>query len=388
MARTAYVVTAKNGLEAFVYTEVVAMRLLGCDIVLFTTKLRPGPYMPHADWTIHGVHIPEVLAKQPLARLRYGRKYLATLREAVAFGTVPDFLIGAHYARVMEREGITHIHCHMGDRKLFVGYFAHKLTGIPLSSVVHAHEMLGSAPMPDGKLFRLALSACEKVVTISEYNKRFLNEQHGIPRDKIRVVRLFTGKPMVLERMRKKKLLLVANMVPKKGHGFLLEALGRLGREDWTLWIAGRFVDLGPERTVDVPRMVREAGMTDQVKVLGEVSDEVLRALYDACDIFCVPSVVERSLDGTILDQEGIPEVLKEAMTMGKPVIATRHTGMPEILQESLVDEHDVSGLAAALERLLESAEERRRQGEENRRRANEIYTNEDLGYLKGLFGH
>jgi len=344
--------------------------------------------MPHADWTVHQVRVPEVMSRQPLAKLKYGRKYLEAFREAVSFGVVPDFLVGAHYARVMENEGITHIHCHMGDRKLFVGYFAHKLTGIPLTVVVHAHEMLASAPKPDGRFFRHCMGACEKVVTISEYNRRYLNEHHGVPLDKISVVRLFTGKQMVLDRMRKKRLLLVANMVPKKGHRFLLDALSRLERDDWILWIAGRPIDLGPERTIDVPRMVGEAGMEDRVKVLGEVSDEVLRALYDACDIYCVPSLVERNKEGAILDQEGIPEVLKEAMTLGKPVIATRHSGMPEILAESLVDEHDVPALTAAIDRLLESEEERERQGAANRRRVDEVYTNEDLGYLKELFSH
>jgi len=306
----------------------------------------------------------------------------------VAFDAVPDFFIGAHYARVMEKEGITHIHCHMGDRKLFVGYFAHVLAGIPLTVVVHAHEMLGSAPKPDGRLFRHALAACTTVVTISDYNRQFLNREHGVPLDKIRVVRLFTGKQPVEERMRRKKLLLVANMVPKKGHHFLLDALRRLERDDWKLWIAGRPVDLGPERTVDVPRMVAEAGLSSRVKVLGEVSDEILSALYDACDIFCIPSVVERGRDGTVLDQEGIPEVLKEAMTLGKPVIATRHSGMPEVLEEILVDEHDVPALAAALERLLDSEEERTRLGRRNRERVDAIYTNEDLHYLKTLFRH
>ncbi len=386
--KIAYVVTARHGLEAFVYTEIEALNRLGCTISLFTTKYGSGPYMPRPDWVTYRAKIAAVLGSQFLVLFRHPAKYARLLGESIRMGTFVDFLIGMHYGRIMKRAGIGHIHCHMGDRKLFVGYYAHRLSGIPLSVTVHAHEMVGSAPKPDGRMFRLALGRCENILTVSEFNKRYLIDHHRVPAEKISVVRLFAGKDRVKGRLSRKKLLMVANWVPKKGHAFLLQALKSLDRDDWELWIVGRPVDLGRQRTIDVGAMVEEMQMHDRVKVIGEVSDEALAALYQACDIFCVPSVVERDTDGTVLDQEGLPEVLKEAMAYGKPVVSTRHTGIPELLEEVLVAEDDVEGLRQAIEGLLDSEEKRRRLGQRNRELVDEMYTNRDLTVMARIFLH
>ena len=54
---------------------------------------------------------------------------------------------------------------------------------------------------------------------------------------------------------------------------------------------------------------------------------------------------------------EGIPVALMEAMAAGVPVVATRLSGIPELVQDGvtglLVEPHDPVALAAALERLL-----------------------------------
>ncbi len=383
--RVAYIVTARFGLEAFVFTEIDALSKLGCGIVLFTTKYGHGPYMPRDEWATYTVRIFPVLGSQLRAIFHYGVWYWRVLAEAVRMGTLADFLIGAHYSLIMRKDRISHIHCHMGDRKLFVGYYAHRLCDLPLTVTVHAHEMLASAPKPDGKMFRRALTSCSKVLTISEYNKRFLNENHGVQVEKIRVIRLFAGKERVKRNLRRIKLLMVANWVPKKGHRPLLEALKALDRNDWSLWIAGQSIDLG-DRSIDVAAMVEELGLNGQVSILGAVSDEILAALFQACDVFCVPSVVEVGPEGGIVDQEGIPEVLKEAMTYGKPVITTRHTGIPELVSESLVEENNVPELSKAIVRLLDDEDLRRAEGERNQAKIETMYSNSDLSVLLEVF--
>ena len=180
---------------------------------------------------------------------------------------------------------------------------------------------------------------------------------------------------------------MVANQVPKKGHKFLLEALKSLERSDWELWVVGGKVDLG-SRTIDVAAIVSQMGLDKQVSLLGRVSDDALAALYQACDIFFLPSITERDGNNVILDQEGIPEVLKEAMTYGKPVISTHHTGIPELADEVLVEENDVHGLSRAIEGLLDSEEKRRELGQRNREKIERMYTNEDLEALMKIFAH
>ena len=59
--------------------------------------------------------------------------------------------------------------------------------------------------------------------------------------------------------------------------------------------------------------------------IFGHISDDVLEVLYTYCDIFCMPSRMDRDGVG-----EGLPVALMEAMSYEKPVVATTHTGIPE----------------------------------------------------------
>jgi colanic acid/amylovoran biosynthesis glycosyltransferase len=60
-------------------------------------------------------------------------------------------------------------------------------------------------------------------------------------------------------------------------------------------------------------------------------------------------------------DQEGIPNVIKEAMAMGIPVLATRHSGIPELVEEGLsgflVSERDTDALTDRLIHLIDHPE-------------------------------
>jgi glycosyltransferase involved in cell wall biosynthesis len=66
-------------------------------------------------------------------------------------------------------------------------------------------------------------------------------------------------------------------------------------------------------------------------------------------------------------DTEGVPTAIQEAMAAGAAIVSTRHAGIPEIVDEGLsgllVGERDVSGYAAALERLVVDPELRARMG-------------------------
>ena len=73
-------------------------------------------------------------------------------------------------------------------------------------------------------------------------------------------------------------------------------------------------------------------------------------AIYDAADVFCLPSFAE-----------GLPLVLIEAMGRGVPVIATAVSGTPELIihEQSglLIPRDDADALAAAIRRYLEDAD-------------------------------
>ena len=97
---------------------------------------------------------------------------------------------------------------------------------------------------------------------------------------------------------------------------------------------------------------IAESGLQDKVKLLGFLGDEEVPAYFGACDLFCMSSVYAT-------EAFGIVQI--EAMSVGKPVVATKIPGSGV----SWVNEHNVSGvnvkpkdseaLAIAFRHILES---------------------------------
>ena len=122
MNKIAYIVSLKGGFEAFVYPEIKELKKLGCDISIFTPKYKKGPYMPPEDWDVYKVKKISTVLNQPRYFLNNVRLYLKLLKEALVSGSVVEFLISMNFADIMRKKNITHIHCHMGDRKLFISF--------------------------------------------------------------------------------------------------------------------------------------------------------------------------------------------------------------------------------------------------------------------------
>jgi glycosyltransferase involved in cell wall biosynthesis len=76
---------------------------------------------------------------------------------------------------------------------------------------------------------------------------------------------------------------------------------------------------------------------------------------------------------------EGLPVALMEAMAYRKPIVATRHTGIPELVPDILVDENDVTGLAAAIARLADDPALRESMGKRNRMIVENDYSNANV---------
>ena len=95
---------------------------------------------------------------------------------------------------------------------------------------------------------------------------------------------------------------------------------------------------------------------------MGRVTDSVLHVLLDSCDAFCLPCRTPPS--GVV---EGLPVALMEAMAYQKPVISTKHTGIPELLPDILVEENDYKAVAEAIVKLKNDPEMRKHMGVRNR---------------------
>ena len=143
--------------------------------------------------------------------------------------------------------------------------------------------------------------------------------------------------------------LFVGRLVERKGLGDLFAALAALPAP-------ARLVVAGPGPTGPWSARADEAGVSDRVRFLGAVSDEVLPQLYRAADLFAGPSRDRSEQD----DVEGFGIVYLEAAASGLAVLATRTGGIPEAVEEGagglLVEPGDVDALAAAWNRLVADA--------------------------------
>jgi glycosyltransferase involved in cell wall biosynthesis len=157
--------------------------------------------------------------------------------------------------------------------------------------------------------------------------------------------------------------LVAAALVRRKGIDLLLEATAHVA--ELKLWIAGE----GPEAEA-LSRRASEPDLAGRVHFLGQVS--AMGDLYGGADLGVLPSRAE-----------GLGVASLEAMAAGLPVVATRVGGLAEAVVDGetglLVEPEDVDGLAAALRRLLEQAELRRRLGEGGRRRVEQVFLPERM---------
>ena len=198
----------------------------------------------------------------------------------------------------------------------------------------------------------------------------------GCPEDKVAVhyygsdIGRFRHPGRAYETAEAPTVLCCARLHPAKGVQLVLEALRRLERDggpDFRVVIVGD----GPYRG-DLERLVSGWGWGARVSFAGHIphASEALPEQFRRADVFAHPSITLGGL------KEGIPGTIVEAMGAGLPVVATRHAGIPAVIDDGeqglLVAEHDLDGLAAALDALLSDAGLRERLGREAARRAAE----------------
>ena len=162
----------------------------------------------------------------------------------------------------------------------------------------------------------------------------------------------------------------VTRITPEKGIHFLVRAIADLkGKIDSKLLIVG-----GPYFQKDIDYMeklkqeVTDLGVEDSVIFTGFVSDT--RVVTSLLDIVLVPSIIP----------EACPRTIIEAMSVGKPVIATPLGGSKELVTSEtgvLVPPEDASAIADAIATLVIDRERLKAMGEASRNRAEQLFSSE-----------
>ncbi len=275
-----------------------------------------------------------------------------------------EFLQAGEIALQVIKSGrVRHLHAHFCHGSANVAMFASRLAGVPFSFTAHAKDIYQTKLNP-GDLLPVKIHRAKFVATCTGANQSRLQQisLNGTP---IRTIyhgldtELFAPTARV-EKSNRPLILAVGRFVEKKGFADLVKACRLL--RDKGCEFECRIVGEKGDQWERIKEMIVELQLDDTVSMRREMTHDELRELYRQSAIFALPCRI--AADG---DQDGIPNVLAEAMATGLPVVSTHISGIPELVTHGvdglLVAQKDVPALAEALERLLNNPELRRQLG-------------------------
>ncbi len=259
-------------------------------------------------------------------------------------------------AQLLEGSDIGHIHAHFSNAPTTVAMMMGILLGLRFSITCHAKDVYAGARLYSPGFFR-NLTRANFVVCVSQKTKQdILHAWPDLPPSKIHVI--YNG--LDLERFhrrssepRERLVLAVGRFVEKKGFPYLIEACRLL--RDRSVPFKCEIVGYG-QMAKNIIDLVSALRLEDRVRLVGPLAQEDLVAYYQRADVFCLPTIIASNDDRDIL-----PNVVKEAMAIGVPVVTTSIPGMEELVENErtalLAPPGNSPALAEALERVLEDGE-------------------------------
>ncbi len=208
------------------------------------------------------------------------------------------------------------------------------------------------------------------ILTVSESSRRDVAAQMGVAADRMTVVPVGVDHTVFrpiddVHTVPGRLMVTSSSDVPMKGLVPLLEAVAKLRTErSVELVVIGR-----PRPGGRVDRAIERLGLNDVVRCVTGISDDELARSYGEAEVAVVPSLYEGF---------SLPAV--EAMACGVPLVATTGGALPEVVGNDgetalLVPPNDPGALAAAIGRLLDDADLRRRLGAAGRERVLHRFT-------------
>ncbi len=341
--------------KTFIYRQLKEAKDIGEKIVLVSSKPINTDYFP----------FPKIYwKKKNLLELYPIKFYEKILRDRIFFKYYR--FLGPfqkrYFTKILDNPKIKFVHAHFGtgaieifkiarnlNKKLLVSFHGYDASNLlQLKSYVNNLKMFFSVSYVITPSQFMLKRLIEKV---GEPKKAFVIH-YGIPLDFFEYVE----REPVSEKFKKGEkitFLQVSNFIEKKGHIYTLQAFADIHKKHKNTELI-----LGGEGELfnKMKKVAEKLGLNKSVKFLGLVNQEQVRNLFKQADVFVHHSVTAKNGD-----QEGIPNVIMEAMATGLPVISTYHSGIPELVQDGengfLVSERDVTAYAEKMEFVLKNAD-------------------------------
>jgi len=284
---------------------------------------------------------------------------------------------GDYFSNVILRERVKLLHIHFGTD---AWYFLNlkKITKMPIIVSFYGYDAYKFPKMFFGlgkTLLRQVFKRADAIIVPSWHMKKHLMVL-GCDDVKIQIIPWGVRIKIINEQLRQTtsdksiKFITIGRMVEKKGQNYLLEAFKKVLDSG----INGKLTIVGQgQLKKKLVKTIDKFGIYDKVNIIDKLSNQkVIQALMSH-NIYVQPSVVAKNGD-----QEGIPTAIMEAMTCSLPIIATEHSGIPEIVENNvsgiLVPERDSEKLAEAMVLLANSQKLRLEFGRNGRKIVQEKY--------------
>jgi glycosyltransferase involved in cell wall biosynthesis len=355
--------------ETFISNEIQLLEGLGFSIHLYSMRHPREPFSHESVKEIRAPvdYLPETLLPPlprylyhnlPLAAQRPG-PYARTLRLALRrllrtkkLATIKHLLQAGYLVHhLLPGRGIRHLHAHFAHSPTSVAMFASQLSGLPFSFTAHAKDIYTSDPIA----LRQKIGLASFVVTCTEYNRGYLASlSQG---NRARIYRIYHGINLDLFSDRAKathpsspyQVLTIARLTAKKGLPTVYRALRHLC--DRGIPLQHTLIGDGEDRG-KIMSLIQELGLAPVTECLGTQPHQVVLEYYRKADLFVLGCEVASNGD-----RDGIPNVFLESMAMGVPVVATRISAIPELVEDErtglLVPPGRPEEMAGAMARLL-----------------------------------
>ena len=246
------------------------------------------------------------------------------------FGVLPflQFLHRKSVNKISEicvDENVDYIHLNTELFRDRVGLLVGKKLSLPVISYLRSKYEDGSISY-NQEYISFANKYVEKFVAVSQDTKKFWVSKVKIQQDKCTVIYDYFEPVSISEKEYfpndiKLKFLCVANLVPVKGHIFLLNSLAPiLKKYNATLKLAGQGE---PEYVQRLKKVIKELKLEKHIDLMGfQKNIPLLLAQADIVLLFS--------------KREGLPNILIESLGLGCIVVATKVGGIPEIIENGL----------------------------------------------------
>ncbi|UUR06954.1 glycosyltransferase family 4 protein [Sphingomonas glaciei] len=326
--------------HTFIRREISALRSIGVKIDTFSVRAPATSELKSQTDQTEAARTFTLLRQSPIAilssllgeALRRPMRTFGTLKLALRHrppGAKAALLSLAHLAEAMtlvaelRRRGIAHLHNHFANSGATVGLLASRQAGISWSFTIHG---ISEFDYPAGLLLGEKIAAASFVACVSYFGRaqayRLVDnrewEKLSVVRCGLELSELPSPETVARPRLR---LILVGRLSPEKGIGGLLRALAAVpATQRPDLAVVGD----GPMRA-ELDALVAQLSLGDWIHFLGRLPEAETLTEMARSDVLVLSSFME-----------GLPIVLMEAMALGKPVIATRVAGVPELVTDGV----------------------------------------------------